>query len=159
MQLGESLKQLDWYMWLQWRRHASASGNVNLTNTEMEYLYALSNTDPQGVRLTDLANLLGITKASASAMVSKLEKQGYIQRQPSPSDARTSLLLPTPQAIAVQQEDLAAYQQTADMLEKVLAKEELQQLQALLDKACQALWAAEPSSCALVSLCIEQNSG
>jgi DNA-binding MarR family transcriptional regulator len=155
MQLSECLKQIDWYMWLQWRRYASESGNVNLTNTEMEYLYALISSSPQGIRLTDLANLLGLTKASASAMVSKLEKQGYVQRQANPSDARTSHLLPTEKAFDVQKEDLNAYQQTADAVGKVLTAEELRQLHALLGKVCDALWSAETGSGTLAGLCID----
>ncbi len=154
MQLNECLKHLDWYMWLQWRRYACESGNVNLTNTEMEYLYALISYRAQGVRLTDLANLLGLTKASASVMVSKLEKQGYIQRQANPDDARASLLFPTAQALAVQTEDLAAYQQTANALTQVLNAEELAQLHTLLTKTCGQLWGME-QTCSLVDLCIE----
>ncbi len=140
MTLSENLKQLDWYMWLQWRRYACDSGTVNLSNTEMEYLYALISAEKQGIRLTDLAKMLGITKASASVMVSKLEKQGYIYRQSDKEDARTVRLFPTAKAFAMQQEELEAYQQTAIMLTQALSDEELNQLNLLLDKSMQALW-------------------
>jgi DNA-binding MarR family transcriptional regulator len=47
---------------------------------------------PEGVRLTALARSSRITKQSMSALVDHLEKRGYVERAPDPSDARASLV-------------------------------------------------------------------
>ena len=47
---------------------------------------------PGGSRLTDLAEQASITKQSAGFLVDQLERAGYVQRVPDPSDARARLV-------------------------------------------------------------------
>ncbi|MET0416119.1 MAG: MarR family transcriptional regulator [Actinoplanes sp.] len=47
---------------------------------------------PGGSRLTDLAEQAQITKQSAGFLVDQLERAGYVQRVPDPSDARARLI-------------------------------------------------------------------
>ena len=47
---------------------------------------------PDGSRLTDLAEQASITKQSAGFLVDQLERAGYVQRVPDPSDARARLV-------------------------------------------------------------------
>jgi DNA-binding MarR family transcriptional regulator len=45
-----------------------------------------------GSRLTDLAAAAQVTKQSAGAMVDQLERAGYVERVPDPTDARAKLV-------------------------------------------------------------------
>lgn len=47
---------------------------------------------PEGSRLTDLAEQAQITKQSAGFLVDQLERAGYVQRAPDPTDARARLV-------------------------------------------------------------------
>ncbi|MFI5890126.1 MarR family winged helix-turn-helix transcriptional regulator [Actinoplanes sp. NPDC051513] len=47
---------------------------------------------PDGSRLTDLAYQAQITKQSAGFLVDQLERAGYIERAPDPTDARARLV-------------------------------------------------------------------
>ena len=48
---------------------------------------------PHGSRLTDLAEQAQITKQSAGFLVDQLERGGYVERVPDPSDARARLVV------------------------------------------------------------------
>lgn len=47
---------------------------------------------PDGTRLTDLAEAAQVTKQTAGFLVDQLERAGYVQRTPDPSDARARLV-------------------------------------------------------------------
>lgn len=46
----------------------------------------------RGSRLTDLAEQAQVTKQSAGFLVDQLEREGYVERVPDPSDARARLV-------------------------------------------------------------------
>jgi DNA-binding MarR family transcriptional regulator len=48
--------------------------------------------DPQGSRLTRLAAAAQVTKQTAGYLVDQLERGGYLERIPDPSDARARLI-------------------------------------------------------------------
>jgi DNA-binding MarR family transcriptional regulator len=138
MPITESLKRLQWHMWHHWRQYAQHSGSMELSNSELDYLYALMSAD-NGLRLTELAERMNVSKASASAMASKLEARGYLQRLPCKDDGRAMRLQATPKSTALEQEERDVYVQTAASLAQNLSPEEMRQLSQLLAKACQAL--------------------
>lgn len=135
MELTESLKWLQWHMWDLWRESARRSGSMDLTNSEFDYLYALISRR-EGMRLTELAACMKVSKASASAMVSKLERRGYIRRVPCPNDGRAVRLQATKKAAALEKEELDIYAAMARTLSAELDDAELAQLSRLLAKAC-----------------------
>ncbi len=47
---------------------------------------------PDGTRLTDLAEQAQVTKQTAGFLVDQLEKAGYVERRPDPTDARARLV-------------------------------------------------------------------
>lgn len=51
---------------------------------------------PDGSRLTDLAEQAQITKQSAGFLVDQLERAGYVERVPDPTDARARLVRVAP---------------------------------------------------------------
>ncbi|MCM8634281.1 MarR family winged helix-turn-helix transcriptional regulator [Pseudomonas aeruginosa] len=138
MTLTDSLKRLQWHMWHHWRQYAQHSGSMELSNSELDYLYALISAE-HGLRLTELAERMNVSKASASAMASKLEARGYLQRLPCTEDGRAMRLLATAKSNALEQEERYVYVHTAASLAEHLSPEEMQQLSHLLAKACQSL--------------------
>jgi DNA-binding MarR family transcriptional regulator len=48
--------------------------------------------EPQGSRLTDLAERARMTKQSVGEMASDLERLGYVERVPDPSDGRAKII-------------------------------------------------------------------
>ncbi|MBX9762584.1 MAG: MarR family transcriptional regulator [Pseudomonadaceae bacterium] len=138
MTLTDSLKRLQWHMWHHWRQYAQHSGSMELSNSELDYLYALISAE-HGLRLTELAERMNVSKASASAMASKLEARGYLQRLPCAEDGRAMRLLATAKPNALEQEERDVYVHTAASLAEHLSPEEMQQLSHLLAKACQSL--------------------
>lgn len=55
-----------------------------------------------GIRVTELAEQARITKQSASVLVEQLERSGYVERVPDPSDARARLVVIAPRGREVQ---------------------------------------------------------
>ncbi len=55
----------------------------------------------QGARLSEIAEMLGISRQAANQTAKQIEAAGYLQRAPDPSDGRAKLLLPTPRARAL----------------------------------------------------------
>lgn len=47
---------------------------------------------PDGIRLTDLAEQASVTKQTTGALVDELERAGYVVRKPDPADARARLV-------------------------------------------------------------------
>jgi DNA-binding MarR family transcriptional regulator len=54
--------------------------------------------DPDGTRLTVLAERAQIAKQTATALVDKLERAGYVERVPDPTDGRARLVRMTARA-------------------------------------------------------------
>jgi DNA-binding MarR family transcriptional regulator len=50
------------------------------------------NIDPEGTRLTDLAERAFMTKQSVGEVVSDLEQRGYAERVPDPRDGRAKII-------------------------------------------------------------------
>ena len=50
------------------------------------------NLDPEGTRLTVLAARAGLTHQSVGEVVTELERRGYVERIPDPSDKRARLV-------------------------------------------------------------------
>ena len=48
---------------------------------------------PAGIRITDLADQAQVTKQTAGALIVELERSGYVERRPDPSDARARLIV------------------------------------------------------------------
>ncbi|MCV2868504.1 MarR family transcriptional regulator [Defluviimonas sp. WL0002] len=137
-QLQDSIRRLQWHLWRLWRQESQDSGSMDLTSTEYDYLDVVA-WHPEGLRLTDLAERMGVSKASASAMASKLEARGYLERSPDPDDKRASLIRPTPKTSALESEESAIHARAAASLSAELSAEELARFEELFEKACRGL--------------------
>jgi DNA-binding MarR family transcriptional regulator len=70
----------------------------------------LMRVDPEGTRLTVLAEAAQVTKQTAGFLVDQLEKAGYVERVPDPADGRARLVKVTGKALGavpVANEELA----------------------------------------------------
>lgn len=56
--------------------------------------------DEEGTRISVLADRANIAKQTATALVDKLERNGYVIRVPDPTDGRATLVRPTERARA-----------------------------------------------------------
>jgi DNA-binding MarR family transcriptional regulator len=54
------------------------------------------NVDPDGTRLTDLADRAHMTKQSVGEVVTDLQQRGYVERVPDPNDGRAKIIRLTP---------------------------------------------------------------
>jgi DNA-binding MarR family transcriptional regulator len=60
------------------------------------HLHIFGNLGIDGIRLTDLAARAQLSLATTSELVSQLERLGYLERRPDPSDGRAKLIFPSP---------------------------------------------------------------
>jgi DNA-binding MarR family transcriptional regulator len=58
----------------------------------MSHGCVFGNIDPDGTRLTDLADRAHMTKQSVGEVTSDLEQRGYVERVPDPSDGRAKII-------------------------------------------------------------------
>ena len=75
-----------------------ASGFDDLTLAQSRLLMGV---DPDGTRLNVLAARAQVAKQTATALVDKLERAGYVERVPDPADGRARLVRLTPRALEV----------------------------------------------------------
>lgn len=66
--------------------------------------------DEDGSRLTDLARAAQVTKQTAGFLVDQLERDGYVERHPDPTDARARLVKLAPRGVAAQRTARSAEQ-------------------------------------------------
>jgi DNA-binding MarR family transcriptional regulator len=59
------------------------------------HLTVFQHLDAEGTRITDLAARAQMTKQSMGALVNDLEKWGYVERQPDPTDGRARIVVRT----------------------------------------------------------------
>jgi DNA-binding MarR family transcriptional regulator len=64
-----------------------------------------------GLRLTELAERLGVTKQAALKVVDEMEARGLVERTPAPGDRRAKVLRLTPRGEAVRRRALATSEQ------------------------------------------------
>ncbi|MFW8636451.1 MarR family winged helix-turn-helix transcriptional regulator [Cribrihabitans pelagius] len=104
MQLARFLELIHRSAHRQWARSA---GEAGVTYSEFEYLSAIrdqearqTSKEDHGQHLQDVVDDMGVRKASASAMVVKLEGRGWVHRVPCRYDARAQHILLTEEGAA-----------------------------------------------------------
>lgn len=64
------------------------------------YLTVFRYPGPQGLRPTDVATQLGISKQALNYLLRELEHRGYLAREPHPDDLRSKRILLTERGVA-----------------------------------------------------------
>lgn len=78
------------------RRVAAALVEHGFTDYRPTYQPVFQWCKPEGSRLTELAERIGVTKQSMGEIIDVLEQRGYVERVPDPSDGRAILIRRTP---------------------------------------------------------------
>jgi len=109
------------------------AGNLRALSTEIDRLdqaaadrYGLNRTDMRALDITgragplaptELARLLGFTTGGVTTVLDRLERAGYIRRQPDPADRRRQVVQITEATTARDQEVFGGLiRQTSDLL-------------------------------------------
>jgi len=87
---------------------------------------------PGGVRLTELAENAQVTKQLMNYLVDYLEKHGYVERVPDPSDGRAQLVRLTERGIGVNENPRATVMSLETKWADYLGKEQMDRLRQLL---------------------------
>ncbi|EJG1632927.1 MarR family winged helix-turn-helix transcriptional regulator [Vibrio parahaemolyticus] len=134
MALEESLIDLERFCAKAWRVYAKEDPLSHLSFNEFDYLRVIQ-VFPEGVRITDLADELQVTKPSASNMVMRLEKKGLVKRIACNEDARAKRVLLTEDVAEKMSLEQIVYKDISDQMMLKLDEQEAKQLQSLLNKA------------------------
>jgi DNA-binding MarR family transcriptional regulator len=110
-----------------------ALSNYALTPEQWQVMQALWSTSER-LNQNDIAHLTLKDKHSVSRMLARLERDGWIVRQPDPTDARATLIAPTAQADQLRETVPSQLYAHFDPILSVLSTNEGEQLLALLQK-------------------------
>ena len=85
----------------------------------------ISLAGKEGVRLSEVAEILGISRQAATQIANKIEAAGYLQRATDPDDGRAKLLLPTPRGKLLINQGMKEAIRLQKIFESIVGKEEL----------------------------------
>ncbi len=134
MSLENSLIELERFCSKAWRVYAKEDPLSSLSFNEFDYLRVIQDF-PEGIRITDLADEMKVTKPSASNMVARLQKKGLVQRVACHEDGRAKRVILTAQVIKDLSLEQVVYKSIATSMSQKLSKEETSQLALLLEKS------------------------
>lgn len=96
------------------------------------HLRVLQYPGPQGLRPSELASQLGMSKQAVNYQLGELERMGYLERRPDPADQRARQVVLTDRGIAAGRVMREAVAQLEDEWAGLLGAERFDQLRALL---------------------------
>ncbi|MGL6258349.1 MarR family winged helix-turn-helix transcriptional regulator [Vibrio sp. WXL103] len=135
MSLEKALIDLERYCAKAWRQYAKHDELSQLSFNEFDYLRMIKEAGDNGVRITDLADEMSVTKPSASNMVARLERKQLVMRRPCPEDARSSRIVVTQQLLEQWALENVVYRDIVAKLSAKLTDDETSQLIHLLNKS------------------------
>jgi DNA-binding MarR family transcriptional regulator len=125
--------------WLYGRLQREGFSDIRVTHSTV-----LRRISAEGARVTDLAELAGMTKQSMAYIVEDLTNLGYVTSAPDPSDGRAKLGVPTKKGLSL----LAAARKLGDEYEthvaRLLGSANATKLRTLLEQLNAKLTAAPP---------------
>jgi len=124
MELAQKLEDLHRLSHRHWMKNASSLG---MSYSEFEYLSAIKEQEltsevgkNHGQHLHDIVTAMGVNKASASAMMDKLERRKLVRVKPCKRDARAKHFVLTKRGDELRIEGQAAYTQLSGMMAEIL---------------------------------------
>jgi len=93
-----------------------------------------------GTRITELAARAQLTKASVVAAVDELERLGYVERVPDPTDGRAKLVVATDRARGAEAAARRAIAATRDAWAEAIGERRMAALEGALIDLRRALW-------------------
>lgn len=123
MSKADWLEQVHRFLTLEWANAASEGRTFNefaylrtIGLLETDVQRAETETERFGPRLSDLADAMAVRRASASTMLTKLEKEGLVERKHSRLDARTQHIRLTDEGKVAVRDGLKLYERSASQL-------------------------------------------
>ena len=99
----------------------------------------LPHISPAGIRLTELAERVGITKQAVGKLVDDLEAQGVVVREPDPDDGRALRVRYTDRGAASLMHGLGVLAELEREVAKSVGKKRMAELNAILSDVVRAL--------------------
>jgi DNA-binding MarR family transcriptional regulator len=87
-----------------------------------------------GMRLTELASLAGLTKQSVGEIVDELEGLGYLERYPDPTDKRAKLIRLTEKGLKAQAIGFSRFEQLESDWAEAFGADRISALRSLLEE-------------------------
>ena len=109
--------------------HLLAVGFDDLTVAQGRIAARIS---PSGTRVTELAEAAQVTKQSAAFLVDQLERSGYVERRPDPTDGRARLVCLTERGLAAQREGRTVERRVEREWSRHLGAERLASLRSMM---------------------------
>lgn len=128
------------YVWLPSRLDAQLKEDIGISHYEYFALAQISMAPEQQLRMSELAALSDMTLSHLSRVVTRLEKNGWVNRTPDPDDGRSTLAALTEEGWQLVQK--AAPGHVAEVRKLVfdnLDEGEIAQLSAIMPKIVDAL--------------------
>lgn len=91
-----------------------------------------------GMRLTELAHLAGLTKQSVGEIVDDLAGLGYLERFPDPTDKRAKLIRLTPKGLEAQRIGFSLFEQLESDWAETFGADRIDALRSLLEEVALA---------------------
>lgn len=105
---------------------------AGITDITLAQARVAARIAPNGSRVSDLAEQARVTKQSAASLVEQLEKAGYVERVPDPTDGRARLVRLTPRLRRVADAADAEVARVLDEWADHIGEDRLRQLQEIL---------------------------
>ncbi len=137
--IGQLLGRLLNSFRLELYRRAREGGYADVREAHLQVFGAV---DWRGSRLTDLAARASMTLPAMSELVDDLQRLGYLERQPDPSDGRAKLIRPTRRGRHLMADGLRAVREIEAEYAAVVGDERFAELVETLE----ALVASAPSA-------------
>jgi DNA-binding MarR family transcriptional regulator len=93
--------------------------------------------DNEGITLSELAKIVDISTASASVSIKRMEKAGFVYKEPDENDARIIRLYPTQKAKQAPENIRKKMDSLESVLKKGMTKQQGEELAELLEVAIQ----------------------
>ena len=107
-------------------------GDAGITAKQLDYLEEIERLGHPN--FSELAQSLGLSKPSVTAIVEKFITQGYVERVKSDQDRRTSHIHLTERGLALLKTHVEAHSRIADIFTKNLDKKDLDALVVILNR-------------------------
>ena len=114
------------------KRALGTSGSSGLRTSQLRML---SMTPADGMRVTDLADRVGMTKQALGEFANDLEEQGMLESLRDPADRRVRIVRPTRRGLAAVAEDEREIAALEEEWRSRLGPRKWDQLRALLQEA------------------------
>lgn len=101
--LAALVQEMPWYVSAATRYQIAVADQLGMPLTDVHAVGALLEIGPAGVRR--LADLMGMTTGAVTRLVDRLERAGYVRREPDPADRRRVVVQVVPERVA----DIARY--------------------------------------------------